>query len=155
MRYLIRALKYFVQLALLLALFMYILVLLRLTDGNIDTMFVNGRQSVWQIALLLLVFALIYPKVGYCTRNVRIPGEYGQIAPEVRKKMEMRGYRLEKEEGENMSWRLTSAVGRIARMGEDRITMTRTMDGFAVEGHSKDVVRVLNALALEDDAPQQ
>jgi len=155
MKYLVRALKYFVQLAVLLAVFMEILILLKLSDANIDTMFVNGKDSIWQIALLLLAFSLIYPRFGYCTRSVRIPGSFAEIAPGVKRKMEARGYMLEKEEGEDLQFRLRSTFGRIARLGEDRITMTRTIDGFNVEGHSKDVIRVLNCLALEDEGQQQ
>jgi len=155
MKYLVRAIKYFIQLAVLLAVFMEILILLKLSDANIDTMFVNGKDSIWQIALLLLAFALIYPRFGYCTRTVRIPGAFAEIAPGVKKKMEARGYVLEKEEGENLYFRLSSTFSRITRLGEDRISLTRSIDGFDVEGHSKDVIRVLNCLALEDEEQQQ
>ena len=55
MKYLVRALKYFVYLFIILALLIAVLVLTKVVDGNLSTMFVNGTDSLWQIALVMAV----------------------------------------------------------------------------------------------------
>ena len=60
--------------------------------------------------------------------------------------MENRGYRLESENGENMTFRNRSILNRITRMMEDRITFTRTLGGFELEGLRKDTIRVIYGL---------
>ena len=60
--------------------------------------------------------------------------------------MENRGYRLESENGENMTFRNRSLLNRITRMMEDRITFTRTLGGFELEGLRKDTIRVIYGL---------
>lgn len=60
--------------------------------------------------------------------------------------MENRGYRLESEKGENMTFRNRSLLNRITRMMEDRITFTRTLGGFELEGLRKDTIRVIYGL---------
>ena len=60
--------------------------------------------------------------------------------------MENRGYKLESEKGENMTFRNRSILNRITRMMEDRITFTRTLGGFELEGLRKDTIRVIYGL---------
>jgi len=60
--------------------------------------------------------------------------------------MEEKGYRLEKEDGENLTFRLKNPINRLSRMYEDRITFTRTVSGFQLEGLRKDVVRIVYGL---------
>ena len=52
----------------------------------------------------------------------------------------------EKEEGENLSFRNRSFLNRLSRMLEDRITLTRTLGGFEVEGLRKDTIRIIYGL---------
>lgn len=53
---------------------------------------------------------------------------------------------LEKEDGGVMTFRLRSTFGRIAKMYEDRITLSRYVSGYTVEGLRRDVVRIGNGL---------
>lgn len=150
MKYIIRALKYFVQLLVMLALFITVLVLLHVIDADLNTMFTGGISSIWKIAAIVAAFAAIYPRFGYTSRRIYLNGSFEELMPLIRKEMEERGYRLEETEGENMKWRLVSPVARFTRMWEDRITMTRTMNGWAVEGSSKDVIRLVNGFMVND-----
>ena len=145
MKYIIRALKYYVKMAVLLALLLFVLSLFKIIDGNPETMFVNGKDSLWQIALLLLAFSAIYPRFSYCSRRLRLPGSDEEVIPKVKQEMAARGYGLESEEGGNMTFRLESLAGKISRSWEDRITLTREMTGFTLEGPAKDVIRIINA----------
>ena len=54
-----------------------------------------------------------------------------------------------------MTFRNRSILNRITRMMEDRITFTRTLGGFELEGLRKDTIRVIygleNALRNQSD----
>ena len=66
-----------------------------------------------------------------------------------------RGYRVEKEEGENLSFRLKSPLQRFLKLFfEDRITFTRDRAGFYVEGRTKDVVRIVSGLEALFNGPR-
>ena len=59
MRYIVRAVKYFFQLMVILALIIAILVVAKVVDADISKIFVNGYDSLWQIALMMAAFAAI------------------------------------------------------------------------------------------------
>ena len=146
MKYLIRAVKYFITLAIFLAVFLFALVILKVVDADPQMMFRNGLDSIWQIAVLLAVFSAIYPRFGYTSRDAIIPGEPAGVAADVREFMRNRGYVLEKQDGDDMSFILASGVSRFFRLYEDRITMTRCLSGYTVEGATKDVAKIVNGL---------
>ena len=139
MKYIVRAIKYFFYFSILLIIILSVLVLAHVVDGNIETMFRNGYNSLWQIGLMFAAVAAVYPVFGFVKKEAVIPGEYAEIRKGVIDYMENHGYRLESEKGENMTFRIT-------RMMEDRITFTRTLGGFELEGLRKDTIRVIYGL---------
>lgn len=146
MKYLVRALKYFLYFVLLLVVILAVLILLGLAESDPSTLFRNGYDSYWQIALMFAALAALYPMFGFMKKDVLAPGEYSEIRSGVIDTMASRGYELEKEEGENLTFRLRSRAARISRMWEDRITLTRGFSGFTMEGLRKDVVRLSYAI---------
>lgn len=146
MKYAVRAIKYFFYYLILLAVILAVLRLLHVVEGDITQMFRNGYDSLWQIALMFAVVAAAYPYFGFRKQGVIIPGAYEEIRPGVVALMQERGYELEKEEGENLTFRLRNHVNRIARMWEDRITFTRDFHGFILDGPTRDTVRIKSAL---------
>ncbi|MBQ3723850.1 MAG: hypothetical protein II851_09120 [Bacteroidales bacterium] len=147
MKYIVRVLKYFVLVTVVMALLLLVLALLGYVEKDVDSMFRNGWKSIWQIALMFLVVAAIYPRFGFCKRGAIVPGAYEDIRPGLVRYMAGRGYEIEKEEGENLSFRLKSPLQRFLRLlFEDRITFTRDRAGFYVEGRTKDVVRIVSGL---------
>lgn len=142
MKYIVRAVKYFLYIIILLVLMMVILILLKVVDADISTMFRNGYDSLWQIALMFACVAAVYPTFGYMKKETLLPGEFAQLRPGILDYMQLRGYELEKEEGENMTFRLRGVAGRITRMLEDRITFKRVFGGYELEGLRRDVVRL-------------
>ena len=146
MRYLIRVVKYFIWFIIILAVIMAILVALGETELNLQSMFRDGANSLWQIAILLFVLALIYPKTGFRKVGTVVPGEYPEARNIVIKHMESRGYRLESEEGETLTFRLKSKFGAFCKMFEDRITFEKEPGGFRVEGLRREVVRIISTL---------
>lgn len=146
MRYVIRAVKYFLYIVVLVTLILTVLALSGFVSSDINVMFRNGWKSVW---LILAVFAFVsafYPRFGYGRRQVHITGEYSQIRQSVIDFMTEHGYRLEKELGEDMFFRSTSVARRIARVWEDRITLERCLGGFTLEGSAKDIVRLAGGM---------
>ena len=146
MRYLIRAAKYFVQLLVILSLIIAILIVAKVVEADISQIFVNGYDSLWQIALLMAVFAAIYPRFGYAKRQAIVPGSDEEALPELERVMTALGYEREQRTDGVLAYRKRSAGDRLMRLWEDRITVTRFISGFELEGPNKDVVRVINAL---------
>jgi hypothetical protein len=146
MKYLVRAIKYFAYLTIILCIFIILLSVFGLVGTSLDDIFRDGAKSLWKIAGIIAVFAAIYPRLGFGRRNAFVPGAYEEIRGGVTDVMHDRGYVLEDESGENLKFRLRSPVMRLTRMLEDRITFTRTLTGFELEGPVKDLVRIAGAL---------
>ena len=156
MKYLVRAVKYYIYLLIVLALIIFALVSFNLVESDIESMFVHGYDSLWQMALIIAVFAIIYPRFGFTSRNIHMGGgEYSELRGVIASEMESRGYRLEREEGESLSYIRRSPIARAVKMWEDRLTFTRTIDGFSIEGISKDVARVVSAVEYRCSGPQE
>ena len=132
--------------AVILFVILYALSAFHVVGGRVDEIFRNGKDSLWQIAVILAVFSALYPSMGFGRRTAVIPGSYQEIRADVLQIMVSKGYKLEKEEGENLSFRHRSPVRKATRMFEDRLTFTRTISGFEIEGPVKDSVRVISAL---------
>ena len=146
MKYLVRVLKYFVYITVVMALILLALSLLGIVGRDVDSMFRNGWNSLWQIALMFLAVSALYPKFGFCKRGAIIPGTYEEIRPGLVRYMAEHGYEVEKEEGENLSFRARSTVRKITRMYEDRIEFERDFAGFTVKGKRSDIVRIIHGV---------
>ena len=146
MKYIIRSLKYFCYLILLLAIIILALVLTGFVEADLSKMFVNGYDSLWQIALVMLVFALIYPRFGFSKRMAHLYGSAEELRPDILRAMEGLGYRLEGEQDGGFSFLRRSGLSRALKMWEDRITLTPSAAGLEVEGLTRDLARVVSAL---------
>lgn len=146
MRYVIRSLKYFVHLAVILALVIAILVVAKVVDGDISKMFVNGYNSLWQIAIIMAVFAAVYPRFGYARRMAVVPGSDEEVKPLLDKVMAAHGYKQEQRTDGKLCYRKASFGDKLLRLWEDRISVERFVSGYELEGYNKDVVRLVNAL---------
>lgn len=147
MKYILRVLKYFVFITLVMALILLVLSLLGVVGKDVDAMFRNGWNSLWQIALMFLVVSAVYPRFGFCKRGAIIPGTYEEIRPGLVRYMAEHGYEIEKEEGENLSFRRKGFLARLTKLlFEDRITFERDRAGYYIEGRTKDVVRIASGL---------
>ena len=154
MKYLVRVVKYYIYLVVVLAIFIAVLMLLNMVGTSVEEIFKNGARSLWQIAGIVAVFAVIYPLMGFTRRSAMIPGEYADLRQGIVDLMHDRGYVLESENTaepghEVITFRKRSPVLRLTRMFEDRITMEKDFGGFSLEGPSKDLVRVIGALEFK------
>lgn len=146
MKYIIRSLKYYCYLMLLLVIIILALVLTGFVEADLSKMFVNGYDSLWQIALVMLVFAMIYPRFGFSARTAHLYGAPEEVRPDVMRVMEALGYRLESEDSGSWSFRRRSGLSRALKMWEDRITVTPSGAGLTVEGLTRDLTRIVSGL---------
>ena len=146
MKYIVRAVKYFIYICVLVSIILLVMVLAHFVSSDINVMFKEGWKSIAKIALVFAGIAAIYPLFGYRRLLAGVLGELGGLRDGVVRCMEEGGYRLESEDGETMTFRSRSLLNRIFRVWEDRITVTKTLGGFEVEGLSRDVARIVPAL---------
>ena len=142
-RYIIRSVKYFLYLIIIMTLLLAILVLLGLAEADPAEIFVGGYSSYWKIGLTFLALAAIYPRFGY-SKNEIISGV--ELKPLILSVMDSRGYKLRSEEGDTMVFIKRSPLDRALRMWEDAISFTKTEAGYDIEGHTKEMVRCRSAI---------
>lgn len=135
----------------ILSLIIAILIVAKVVDSDISKIFVNGYDSLWQIALLMAVFAAIYPRFGYAKRQAIVPGSDEETAPVLERVMAAHGYEKENRADGVLAYRKRSVGDRLLRLWEDRITVTRFVSGYELEGSNKDVIRLINALREQND----
>lgn len=143
MNHLRRSFKYFIQLTLLFVVLVGILMLIGMVPRDIALAFRKGWTSIFYILGLFAVMAGVYPLFGYGKRLIRSQGDPAELWPAVDEALDGRGYfkAAEKEDGTRI-YKLKSGVARAARLWEDRIVVSRELEGFRAEGQMKDLARV-------------
>ena len=145
MKYLIRSIKYFFYFALLTTLVIYILIFLEMADSNIANNFEGGYNAFWKMGLFFAAVAAVYPKLAFINRKLYIDPAV-DIQAETVRYFKDRRYGLESQTADTMTFRVSSMGTKLVKMCEDRITITRTADGYYMEGHRKDVLRLASGL---------
>ena len=133
MTYIRRAIKYFIQTCLLLAIIIGILMLSGMVSKDISVAF-------------FAVMALVYPFFGYQKRKIRVIGDPALARDGIVEALKVRGYVLESEADGVLKLHLSSPVNRAFRFWEDTITLTPVLDGWEAEGLSRDLVRVVSSI---------
>jgi hypothetical protein len=146
MKYLRRALKYFLQICLLFVLIIGILMLTGYVSKDVAVAFQQGWTSVGYIGLVFLVMSAAYPNFGYGKRRIRAAGDPADYRKEILEAAEIRGYRLVSEENGEFRFQFKSPVNRFFRFYEDTITITPVLGGFEAEGLIRDVVRLVSLI---------
>ena len=146
MKYFIRAVKYFFYFAFLTTVIVLVLVATGLASGDINELFEGGYNALWKMAIFFAIVGAVYPKLGFIARKMYVPKDKDQIRAEVVEYMSERMYGFESETPDSITFRYRGTVGRLTRMYEDRIVLTRTEDGYTMEGLRKDVMRLATGL---------
>ena len=144
MRYFIRAVKYFVYICFIVALILCVMVLFKVVSSDINVMFRNGWKSVGIIAAMFAAVSAFYPMFGYTKRLATVLGELDGLKKETIGYMESRGYVLESEEADKMTFRSRSFINKL--IWDDRITVEKSLGGFLVEGVSREVAKIVSGL---------
>ena len=152
MKYFIRSVKYFFYFAFLTTAIILALVLIGAVEGNIETIFEGGYNAIWKIAVFFAVIAAVYPKFGFVTRRLDTKADWDTVKSTAISYFQEKPFRLENEGSDFVTFRRRSPMGRLAKMCEDRITLTRTDEGYVLEGLRKEVF--LYATGLECSLPR-
>lgn len=99
-----------------------------------------------KLVVFFVVFAAVYPFLGFGKRKLYINGDFSKYREMVIDTMTNAGFELEAEDGEKVTFRQASKVRRFSRMFEDRVTFITTDNPVEVEGYRKDVDRLVRAL---------
>lgn len=148
MKYVIRSIKYFFYFAFLFGAIIAALVLIGAVDGDINEILEGGYASLWKIAIFFAVVAAVYPKFGFVRRKLDTSAEWESVKEEAVSYFEGKNFKTESETPDTVSFRRRNVMERMTKMGEDRITLVRTDEGFFLEGQRKDVY--LYATGLEN-----
>ena len=139
MKYLIRAVKYFFYFAILTTAIVYALILIGAVEGGIENIFEDGYNSLYKIAIFFAIVAAVYPKFGFVTRKLETEADWDTVKVAAKAYFQEKPFKVESESTDSISFRRRDPIGRLTKMCEDRITISRTENGYAMEGLRKDV----------------
>ena len=141
MKYFIRSIKYFFYFAILSTAIILALVLIGAVEGDIKSIFEGGWNALWKIAVFFAAVAAVYPKLGFIKRDLSFVSQ--EVSREdIIEFFRERRYVLESETAGAMSFRYRDTAGKISKMYEDRVIVTREMGVYWFEGLRKDVIRL-------------
>lgn len=146
MKYIRRAVKYFIQISIIFVLIIGILMLTGMVDSNVDVAFRNGWKSVGLIFAAFFAMGFVYPLFGYGKRRIPATGDPGEQWGAIDEAMTGRGYTLKEKTADGRKYILRSSVNRAARLWEDAITVSPVLGGFEAEGLVRDLARVVMAI---------
>ena len=146
MRYLIRSIKYFIYFSVICSLIVTGLVLIGAVEGGVDNIFEEGYRSIGKIAIFFAIVSAAYPKFAFIRRDMSFGGAWDEIRNQTIEFMNERQYTLESESADKVTFRVKGMAGRLSKMLEDRVTLTKTETGWQMEGLRKDVLRLASGL---------
>lgn len=145
MKYLVRSIKYFFYFAFITSLILFALIYLDMAESNVASNFEGGYNAFWKMGLFFAAVAAVYPKLAFINRKLYIDPSV-DIQAQTVIFFQDRRYVLESQSADTMTFRVKGAGARLVKMCEDRITITRTLDGYYMEGLRKDVLRFASGL---------
>ena len=153
MKYLVRSIKYFFYFAFFTTLVLFALVFLNMADSNLESNFAGGSADFLKIGLFYAAVAAVYPKLAFINRKLYIDASADMQAELILFFQDYR-YVLESQTEDTMTFRIKGIGPRLIKMCEDRITITRTLDGYYMEGLRKDVLRFASGIEYRFHNPE-
>ncbi len=139
MKYFIRSVKYFFHFALLMTAIILVLILIGAVEGDINEIFEDGYGSLWKIAIFFALIAAVYPKFAFINRRLDIEADWDTVRGKAVSYFTERGFAVETEEADRITFRRTGLGARIAKKGEDRIILAGTDGEYTLEGLRKEI----------------
>lgn len=146
MKYIIRSIKYFFYFAFLTTALVTVLVLIGAVEGNIEAIFDGGYTVLWKMAAFFAVVAAVYPSLAFIKRDIPVKGEFQTLKDDIKEYMTDHRYELESETDNALTFRVKGVAGKLAKMYEDRVTVTSAFGGVQIDGLRKDVIRLAAGL---------
>ena len=142
-RYLIRSLKYLVQLLVLLAVLFVAMALTRtsrVAPGELFEAVFMTRRGVMLLAAIVLL-AAFYPRFGFVHRTVA-GIDWACDRAKIVELFALCGYEPVSEEPDRVVFRASTPLRKLTSMGEDAIVLTPGEGEIVFEGLRKEVVRI-------------
>ena len=139
MKYFIRSVKYFFYFAILTTLIILALILIGAVEGSIDSIFEDGYNSLWKIALFFALIAAAYPKFGFVKKQLETSDDWDTVKEKAEAYFSEKPFKIVSKTADSVTFRRRDPLGRLVKMCEDHIILSRTEDGFYMEGLRKDV----------------
>ncbi len=139
MKYFIRSVKYFFHFVILMTVIILVLILIGAVEGNINEIFEDGYNSLWKIAVFFALIAAIYPKFAFINRKLDVDTDWETLKNAAVSYFRERRFTVETEEDGRITFRRIGLGAKIAKKGEDRITLIKTEEGYFLEGLRKEV----------------
>lgn len=139
MKYFIRSVKYFFYFAILTTLIILALILIGAVEGSIDSIFEDGYNSLWKIALFFALIAAAYPKFGFVKRQLETSCDWDTVKERAEAYFSEKPFKAVSKTADSVTFRRRDPLGRLVKMYEDHITLSRTEEGIYMEGLRKDV----------------
>ena len=139
MKYFIRSVKYFFYFAILTTLIILALILIGAVEGSIDGIFEDGYASLWKIALFFAIIAAVYPKFGFVKKQLETSDDWDTVKEKAEAYFSEKPFKVVSRTADSVTFRRRDPLGRLVKMCEDHIILSRTEDGFHMEGLRKDV----------------
>ena len=147
-RYILRAVKYFIKLMILLAIIFALILWSKTTtlspEGFFTKCFCFLKGQLFSV--VIVVWCALYPKIEYVTRRLNIDPEAhrGRII----EAMHAAGFTLSKEQNGEMIFRADSPFRRIMQLWEDEVTLTPDAEGFTLSGTRRNLSEAEHRIRL-------
>ena len=140
MKYLIRSVKYFFYFAALTTVIVLVLVFIGAVEGGIDNIFQDGYNSLWKIAIFFAIVAAVYPKFGFVKKQLETDDDWDTVKEKAEAYFSEKPFKVVSKTADSVTFRRRDPLGRLVKMCEDHITLSRTGEGIYMEGLRKDVI---------------
>ena len=141
-RYLIRSLKYLVQLLVFLAILFVAMALSKTSrvapDELFEAIFMSRRGAMLLVAIVLL--AAFYPRFGFVRREVAI--DWVCDRTKIIEILALCGYEPVNEELDRVVFRASTPLKKLTSLGEDAVVLTPEVGKITLEGLRKEVVKI-------------
>lgn len=151
--YFLRVFKYLLKMVILLSAIFALMLATGTSEVGIDEFIANLFSSTKGTILLvaLLAVALTYPKFGYAKRTIHV--DFSNNRAEIISIIDKSGYSLYSEEGNTITFRATSPFKRVVMLGDDKITLEKSVNSIIIDGLRKDIAMAeyrLKSLIVKD-----
>jgi len=140
-RYFLRVLKSIVLFFVMVAL-IHVLIYFIAEESRFDTfMEFIGQSDLRSMAILFLVFSMVYPLIGYVKQQVYASKPFDDYKQEVIRMFAQANFVLESDENKKLVFRNKSAFSRLMRLYEDAVEVDYSDSPILLRGLRRDAYR--------------
>lgn len=142
MRYIIRAIKYYIYICILCTILVLCIGFIKNTGFNPELLFKDGYYSILYCLGFLALISCFYPMLGYCKQNIVCRKDFESAKGDICSVILNKGYVLSDDKGDRLVFKSTNLYKSITKLGEDKIYVSKISGGIEIDGIRTDVVRL-------------